>query len=446
MNVVLDPQPNCIVNLQVELPADQVTREWRSVAKEFQRQARIPGYRPGKAPQALIDSRFAKSIREELQSKLLRESLNEAIKLKNLHVLSVAKVDGLEIAKDNTMRYVASVVTAPEFELPDYSSLTIEIARREVTDADVEKWLEQARESQATFEAIEGRPVAMGDYAVLSYEGKIGEQLLSEAFPGTPAQLQGRRNAWVFMDEGTLIPGFTKAIEGMSAGEERSFTLHVPETFPLAELRNSQISYTATLHGINIKILPPMDDALAEKIEAGKSLEEVRSALRERLMKIAESEFENGKRNAAVKQLLAKVECELPTHAVNRELSNILRDVVQENRGRGVSDDELMAHENEIVGVAQQSARDRVRANFLLLRIAEKEKLEVSETDMLVTLSEMSRRYEIPIKKLIKELQSRGGFDAIREQILMGKALDLIASNVTIVEPPVESSHAEASL
>jgi len=435
MNVVCDPQPNCVVNLQVELPADQVSREWLSVSKDFQRHARIPGYRPGKAPQSLIDSRFAKEIREELEKKLLNESINEAIKQKNLRVLSVSKVEDITIGDDKTMRFRASVVTAPEFELPDYSSITVEAAKRPVTDGDVEKWLEQFREPHATFEAVEGRPLAMGDYAVLTYEGKIGGQLLSDALPKAPAQLQGRRNAWIFMDEGTLVPGFARAIEGMAINDERSFELDVPADFPLADLRGSKVAYSATLHGINSKQLPPLDDALAEKIDPGKTMETLRAEMRERLGKVAESQFESAKRNGAIQHLLAHVQCELPAQAVDREVTGILREIVQENQVRGVSDDELRSHQDELVGVARQTALDRVRANFLLLRIAEKEKLEVADSDMLMAISEMSRRYEIPVKKLIKDLRARDGFGPVREQILMGKALDLIAGNVTVREP-----------
>lgn len=435
MNVVCDPQPNCVVNLQVELPADQVSREWESVAKDFQRHARIPGYRPGKAPQAIIDSRFAKDIREELEKKLLRESINEAIKQKNLRVLSVSKVEDITIGDDKTMRFRASVVTAPEFELPDYSSIPVDAAKRPVTDEDIQKWLEQFREPHASFEAVEGRALAMGDYAVLTYEGKIGDQLLSEALPKAPAQLLGRRNAWVFMDEGTLIPGFAKAIDGMAIDEERTFTLDVPADFPLVDLRGTSVTYSTTLHGINSKQLPPLDDALADKIDPGKTLEALRTEMRERLEKMADGQFENTKRNGAIKHLLSHVQCELPAQAVEREVSGILREIVEENQGRGVSDEELRSHQDELVGVAQQSARDRVRANFLLLRIAEKEKIQISETDMLMAVSEMSRRYEIPVKKLVKDLSARDGFGPLREQILMGKALDLIAANVTVREP-----------
>lgn len=435
MNVVLDPQPNCVVNLQVELPADRVTREWESVAKNFQRFARLPGYRPGKAPQTLINTKFAKEIREELESKLLRESLNEAIKQKNLRVLTVSGVEGVEIGADKTMRFRASVVTAPEFELPDYASIPVEAARRPVTDEDVQRWLEQFREPHASFDAVEGRPLQAGDYGVMTYEGRLDGKPLAEALPKAPPQLQGRSNAWIFVDPGTLIPGFAAAIEGMAIDESREFTLEVPADFPLEDLRGQKVSYSATLHGINTKTLPPLDDELAAKIEPGKTLEVLKSEIRDRLEKVADSQFDADKRNGAIRHLLQKVTCELPAHAVEREVSGILRDIVRENEVRGVSEEELIKHQDELVGVAQQSARDRVRANFLLLRIAEKEKLEVSETDLIMAVSEMSRRYEIPVKKLIKDLQKREGFGPLREQILMGKALDLIASNATVSEP-----------
>ncbi len=434
MNVVCDPQPNCVLNLQVELPADVVSREWLSIAKDFQRHARLPGYRPGKAPQALIDSHYAREIREKLESKLLNESINEAIKQKNLKVLTVSNVEDITISDDKTMRFRASVVTVPEFDLPDYSAITVEATKRAVTDEDVQKWLEQFREPHAQFQAVEGRPLAMGDYAVLTYEGKIGDQLLSEALPKAPAQLQGRRNAWILMDEGTLVPGFAKAIEGMQIDEERAFELVVPATFPLSDLRGSTVSYATVLHGINSKVLPPLDDALAEKIDPGKTMETLSTEMRERLEKMAESQFDSAKRTGALKSLLSQIQCELPAQAVEREVTGILREIVQENQVRGVSDEDLQSHQDELVGVAQQNARDRVRANFLLLRIAEKEKLTVSDTDMIMAVSEMARRYEMPVKKLIKDLRSHDGLSSVRDQILMGKALDLVVANVTVNE------------
>jgi trigger factor len=435
MNVLVESQPNCLVTLQVELPADQVSKEWQSVARQFQRQVRIPGYRPGKAPQSLVDTRFAKDIKEEVTNRLLRESLNEAIKEKNLRVISVSDVQNVEIAEDKTMRYKATVVTAPEFELPDYSNIPVELKKEEVTDEHVQRWIDQLREPHATYTPVEDRPVAMGDYAVVTYQATFEGKPLGEAIPSAPVQLQSRRNGWVLMSEESLAPGFAKGVEGMKVGEERTFSIEFPADFPLTDLAGKKVDYTVTLHAINTKHLPDFDDALAEKIEAGSTAGQLRTKVRERLEAIAAQQFESAKRQAAINHLLGQVTCELPANVVEREMTGILREIVHENQVRGVSDEEIRKHQDELIGAAQNSARERVRANFLLLRIAEKEKLEVTEQDIAQRVFEMSARYEIPVKKLVKDLQRRNGFGPLREQILMGKALDLLASNVTVREP-----------
>jgi trigger factor len=439
MNVVVESQPNCLVTLRVELPSDQVSKEWSNVARNFQRKVRVPGYRPGKAPQALVENRFAKDIKEELTSKLLRESLNEAIRENNLRVLSISQVENVEIADDRTMRYQATVVTAPEFELPDYSVIPAEIAREKVTDEGISRWIDQLREPHATYTPVEGRPLAMGDYAVITYAATLDGVPLGEAIPEAPAQLQGRRNAWILMDEGALLPGFCAAISGMNVDEERAFSLELPTNFPISKLPGRKLDYTVTLHAINAKYLPELDDELAEKIEPGTTADQLLLKVRERLENLSVARFQNAKRQAAVKYLLEKVDCELPAPVVEKEMTSILRDIVRENQVRGISDDEIRKHQSELIGAAQQGAEERVRGNFLLLRVAERERLEVTQEDVSRYVVEMAGRYEIPVGKLVKDLQRRDGFGPLREQILIGKALDLLAANVTVREPSSES-------
>jgi trigger factor len=439
MNVVVESQPNCLVTLRVELPSDQVSKEWSNVARNFQRKVRVPGYRPGKAPQALVENRFAKDIKEELTSRLLRESLNEAIRENNLRVLSISQVENVEIDDDRTMRYQATVVTAPEFELPDYSNIPAEIAREKVTDESVSRWIDQLREPHATYTPVEGRSLAMGDYAVITYAATLDGTALGEAVPEAPAQLQGRRNAWILMDEGTLLSGFCAAIAGMNVDEERTFSVELPANFSISKLSGRTLDYTVTLHAINTKNLPELDDGLAERIESGATADQLVQKVRERLENLSVARFQNAKRQAAVKYLLEKVACELPAPVVEKEMTSILRDIVRENQVRGISDDEIRKHQNELIGAAQQGAEERVRGNFLLLRVAEKEKLEVTEQDVSRYVVEMAARYEIPVGKLVKDLQRRDGFGPLREQILIGKALDLLAANVTVREPSSES-------
>jgi trigger factor len=444
MNVFVESQPNCLVTLQVELPADRVSREWQNVAQEFQRQVRIPGYRPGKAPKALVDSRYAKDIKDELTNRLLRESLNEAIREKSLRVLSVSDVQNVEFDADKTMRYKATVITAPEFELPDYSSIPGDVAKEAVTEEAVQRWVDQMREPHATYAPVEDRPVAIGDYAVVTYAGTLEGKPLAEAAPNSPVQLQGRQNAWILMDEKSLVPGFAQAIVGMNVNEERTFTLDLPADFPIVDLAGQKLEYKVTLHGINTKTLPAFDDELAGKIEAGATAEQILVKIREHLANMAVNQFENNKRQAAVKYLLSKVDCELPASVVEREMNGILRDIVRENQGRGISDEEIRKHEDQLIGAAQQSARDRVRTNFLLLRIAEKENIQVAEQDVAQRVIAMASQYEIPVNKLVKDLQRREGFGPLREQILLGKALDLLAANVTVRESTEASPEAPA--
>ncbi|MEX1118241.1 MAG: trigger factor [Terrimicrobiaceae bacterium] len=432
MNIVVESKPNCVSTLRVEVPADRVHRERETLTNEFQRHAKVPGYRPGKAPRSLIETRFAKNILEELGTKLVRESLSEAIKEKKLRVLSVTDVNGPNIASDDTLRFEATVITEPEFELPDYSIITADVTRKPVTEEDVATFLDRIKEPHSTFDPVEGRPVAMGDFAVASYAATLDGKPLSEAVPETPPQVCGKRNAWLLLSEDVLAPGFSASIAGLEVGGEKTFPLTLPEDFAFEPLRGKTLEYAVTLHAINAKNIPPLDDALADKIDPGSTVEELIKKIRERLESSADYTFNAEKRQAAINFLSSKVDCELPESFVAGETRGILQEIVRENQMRGISDDEIQNHQDELIGAAQRGARDRVRTNFLLQRVAEKEKLEATETDLTSLILELAQRYEIPVKKFVTDLKKKGGIDGLREQVLARKALDLLADKVTV--------------
>ena len=350
-------------------------------------------------------------------------------------MITVSQVENVEIADDKTMRYRATVVTAPEFELPDYSVIDAEIPAPKVTDEDINRWLDELREPHSSYAPVEDRPVQMGDFAVISYTGTIDGKPIAEVVPDTPQQLQGRRNAWMLMAEKSLVPGFAEALVGTKNGEEKTISIDIPEDFPIESLRGKKIDYATTLHAINVKNVPELTDELAAKIDPGSTLEQLKEKMRTRLEEFGKNQYENAKRQAAVRFLLAKVECEVPESLVEREMESILKDIVRENQGRGISDEEIRKHEDELLGAAEQGAQERVRGNFLLLRVAEKENLQVAEQDIAQRVYQMAAQYEIPVNKLVKDLQKKNGFGPLREQILMGKALDLLSANVTVREP-----------
>src|SRR6266550_7621604 len=166
MKVQVEKKPESVSTLKIELPPDEVSREWDTIANSFARFAKIPGYRPGKAPRAVVDKRFRKEIQEEVTKKLVSKSYREAIEQKKLRVASLTNLEDVQFGEDKSMRYQATVVTAPEFELPEYKNIPVQLPDTKVTEADIDAALERLREQAADFVDIPERAAQMGDFAV----------------------------------------------------------------------------------------------------------------------------------------------------------------------------------------------------------------------------------------------------------------------------------------
>jgi trigger factor len=435
MNVVLEELPNCEVSLRVEVPAERVDVAWKTVSQEFQRHAKLPGFRPGKTPAQLIETKFAREIRGEVLDRLLKETLNEALREKKVRVLGVAQVDGPDLGADRVLRYTATIITEPDFALPEYDSIEVELAEPVVGDAQIAEAFDRLREPHADFSPVEGRGLAMGDYAVLTYASFLDGQPLAEAIPAAPPLLAGRQNFWLEIKDNAFLPGFIDQLLGLSPEAEKEFTLELPEDFPLESVRGKSLAFKVTLHEINAKSLPEWSEELAEKIYPGKSVEELREFVASNLKDSAQREFEQQKRNAAMAALRSRISCPLPARLVNQEMSSIMRDIVADNQQRGIPDEELRSHENEIMGAARQGAEERIRGRFLLLRIAEKEKLQVSEQDLTMEIMSLSQSYNIPVKKLVADIWKKNAITSLQENILINKAVAFLAGKVKVVPP-----------
>src|SRR5256886_12663794 len=167
MKVEVEKQPGFVSKLQIELLPEEVSKEWDAIVNRFARFARIPGYRPGKAPRAVIDKRFRKEIQDELNKKLVSKSYHEAVQQEQLRVASLTNIEDIQFGEDKSMRFRATVVTAPEFELPDYKNIPVQLPDTNVSEAEVEEALERLRNQSADFVEVPGRGLQMGDFAVL---------------------------------------------------------------------------------------------------------------------------------------------------------------------------------------------------------------------------------------------------------------------------------------
>jgi trigger factor len=324
------------------------------------------------------------------------------------------------------------VVLRPTVELPEYRGLEITVEKPVVDEVKVGEFLDGLRGDMAEFKTIEGRDLAMCDFAVLDYEGSIEGKPLTETYPDLQPTYAGRKNFWIRLEEEHPIPGLAAAMVGMKSGESRDCTVSFPTDFIEEKLRGYKVTYKVTLHEIKERELPPLDDAFAAKLAPGMTLEKVRDQVRERLNANAEENFSRSVRGEVVKQLLAKVTIETPSTMVQQESTAMLKEIIQENQSRGVSEEELRSHQEELLGAARQSAGDKVKLNFILGEIVLKEEISVSREELAWRITSMAERYQMTPQKLFKELQKHRALAGIEEEISLGKALDVVVSHARV--------------
>ncbi len=445
MKVEVEKQPGSVSTLRIELPPEEVAKEWDTIANSFARFAKIPGYRPGKAPRAVIDKRFRKEIQDELTKKLVSKSYHEAVEQEQLRVASVTNIEDIQFGEDKSMQFRATVVTAPEFEIPDYKNIPVQLQTAEVSEKEVDEALERLRDQSADFVDVPERALEMGDFAVLDFEGSVDDKPISEIAPQVSKNLQGGKKFWLHLAPENFLPKFCEQLIGLKPGETRLVIVNFADDFPVKEVAGKKADYAVTLREIKEKVLPAIDDALAGKVVPGKTLAELRQMIEDDLEHAKEHDAERGKEAQIVKYLHERIQFDLPQPLLQNETRRALAEVVQRNRERGVTDDMLKEKEKELIDAAAGMAAHRLKTNFILHRIAESEKIRVTKEDLDARIKQEAARYDISPEKMRKELQQQNALDDVSEQLLLGKTLDFLKANVSVESTGESATEEEKS-
>ena len=234
------------------------------------------------------------------------------------------------------------------------------------------------------------------------------------------------------MTDEAFFPGYCAHLVGMNVGEKREFDIEVPEDFPVEGMPGTKLHYKVTLKGLKTRVLPELNDEFAAGVAKGKTLADLRTMAREEIQRQKHQQVAAAKRSGAMAHLTAKVECELPTNLVRQQTQSILNDIVRENQDRGVADEIIKEHEKDLVGSAAQSARDRIKGTFILLRIAEKENIQITDMELRRRINQLAQRSRMSFDKMLKELQKREALAQVRDELLTAKTLDFVASQATV--------------
>ena len=443
MNISVQKQPQCQATLEVEIPNEVVSTERKQLVQSFLQQANIPGFRPGKAPLNVIEKRFGSSIKEELEGRLMDKAFQETLREdESLKVIDVKWPDSLEHKADGSAVLKANLILAPEFTLPEYTGLTVEVPKQEVTPELVEAELNTLRERHSEFEDIADRGVKEDDIVVIDYVGTCDGKPVAEVAEQPVPQIEKGEDFWLKVDEESFLPGFATQLIDLKAGDEKEVTVPTQEDFPLESLREKDLTFQVTVKGIKEQKLPE-DDKLVEALMPGGSMDDIKETIESQMRFQMNRQLEEFKESKLLEQIATAVEFDLPEEYVTSETQGQADRLVEDAMRQGLSEEQLQAEQEKIFETAGERARNNLKVQFLLGEIAQAEKISVPEPELLQAITSMAKREGKPLKAFIKQLQRERRVDSLRNQMQIGKTVDFLLEKANFVE--VESTENDES-
>ena len=404
--------------IQVEIPASEVTRETETLIQKYQKLARIPGFRRGHVPPSVIRQRFSQDIKNDVVDTLVpRYFRKEADKL-GLVPVSQPRVTDLHVHDGEPLRFKASFEIMPTIRAEGYRELRAEKPAISITDEEVEESLKGLQEQHAAFTSVEGRALADGDFAQVSLDGepKDGE--------GKPVHMD---DILVEIAGKNTMPEFTSNLRGASTGDERSFDVQYPDDSSDKRLAGKTFTYTVRVQGIKQKSLPELDDQFAKELGEFANLDEVRKRIREGMEAERKHNAEREAKDKLVAELVKRNEFEVPEALVERQVDIRLERGLRALTAQGMKAEEIKKMDfNRLRAGQREQALQEVKASLLLDRIAEEEKIEVSDAEIDREIEALAKQSKQTSEEIRARLTRDGALDRIRNRIRSEKTLDFL--------------------
>lgn len=417
--------------LRVEIPAENASREFDRVAEEYRDHARLPGFRPGKAPVGLVKRHYIKDIRDQVVRSLLPKAYEQALQEVALKPLTEPDVEPVDFKEGTPLTFVAEFEVRPKIELDGYLDLEVQVeATGDVNEEEVDEQLQRLRESHATLEAVEDRPVQDGDHVVIDL---VGERLDGSGEEETPVPAIQEEGITIEVGDEHTLAAFSEALRGMNIAEEKQFEVEYPEDYPEAKLAGAKLRMTAEVTDIKCKRLPDLGDEFAKDVGDYEGLEALKDSIREHLGKRNESRRSSDIKTKLVEKLIQKTSFEVPEALVQEQVDHRLRDLARNLASRGT--DPFRANldwaklREDLRGDAEKSAR----ADLILQEVVRLEHIEAEEKDKDLELETIAASMGQPIEKIRQHFQREGRMEGLAAEIRRRKALDLLVANARVL-------------
>jgi trigger factor len=407
--------------ISVEIPAEEVGRETESQIQRYQKSARLPGFRAGHVPASIIRQRFGEGIKSDVAEALIPKYFRREAEKQGLIPVSQPRVSDLHIHDGEPLRFKASFEVLPEIQVEGYKELRADKREIAVSDEEVEQALNSVREQHATYTTVEGRALAEGDFAQASMDGK-------------PKDTSDPNTKPVRMDEVLIeiggkntVPEFTQNLTGASAGEERTFDVVYPEDTSDKRLAGKTFIYTVKVNGIKQKSLPELNDDFAKEVGEFTSLDQVRKQIRENMQAEKRHTVERESKDKLVDELVKRNDFEVPESLVDRQIDLRLERGLRALAAQGMKMEDMkkMDLPRLRAGQREQAVHD-VKSSLLLERIADLEKIGVSDDEVSREVESLARQSKQTPEAVRARLTQDGGLDRIRMRIRSEKTLDFL--------------------
>jgi len=415
-------EATCRRELDLEIPADEVSKAMERVAKEFAKVARVPGFRPGKAPITLIRRRFADDIKGEVLQSLVPERVEKAVSEQKLTPVSQPKVEQLDFNDGQPLKFRAVFEVLPEFELGNYKDLQLEMPVMDVVDEDVTKTLEDMRERAAAFAPAEGRPVQDGDFVQLKLTGTP---------EGEGEPLQADSVLCHIGAEETMAP-FNENLRGVNIGDHKEFDVPYPADYPDAKLAGKTYHYSVDVLGIKTKKLPELNDDFAKDVSDATTLDELNKKIREGLEHQRDHKQKDLLREKVLGEIVKLQDFPVPQSLVEHQMDVRLERVVRSLAQQGVDPRAVNIDWVSLRKRNEDRAKDDVKAELIVDRIATAENIDVTEEEVEHELQHLAGHSNESAEAIRARLTKQGTLDRIKAKLRSDKTLDWLAQNARV--------------
>lgn len=422
----------CKHELEISIPSADVEQETGKVSEDIRGKAHLKGFRAGKAPLSLIRRNFASDIRQKVLENLVPRFLDARIKEEGLNMVGNPDIVDVHFHDNEPLRFKARFEVFPTFELTDYRGVEVPYAEPEVSDEDVDKRIEELRESKATYANEDPRPLVEGDFAVVSLESLSGSD---EPIKSDEVQVEiGGKDT---------MPGFNENLTGAAPGDEKEFEVTYPADYGREALAGKTVLFRVSVKGVRRKEKPELNDEFAQDLGDFRTVDELREAVRKSIFGQRQNELQRKAKDKLVDKLVDTNDFPVPTVFVERQLDNRLEQRVSSLAQQGIDVKNLNLDWRKLRENMRDAATREVRASLILGRVAERESIAATNQEVDGEVDRIARQEREPVAAMRRKLAANGTLDRIASHIATEKTLNFLFDHATKTVPVPEPENAE---